>query len=182
MFILSPVIERAVFFVLSKAGLFRRCHVCKFIIERSEPESSWNFTVLLKILTVTYLSKFPSLLSPDCVCLILFLGFLDFLAYQQRITLRPTLPQFLQVNIFFSLDKTSPSVGHHRYNWWWIFSSIRTSFVVNIWSHNFTFLFLWEIASRFALDFLNMSNSRFLNSFRVTFNEYYPLAILSHFF
>ena len=44
-FIQSPVTERAVFFVLSKAGLFRRCHVCKFIIERLGPESSWNFTV-----------------------------------------------------------------------------------------------------------------------------------------
>ena len=73
MFIPSPVSERAVFFVLSKAGLFRRRHVCKFIIERSEPESSWNFTGLLKInryvcvnfrlcyrLTVSYfISGFP---------------------------------------------------------------------------------------------------------------------------
>ena len=58
MFILSPVTERAVFFVLRKAGLFRHSHVCKFIIERSEPKSNWNFTVLLKILTVTYLRKF----------------------------------------------------------------------------------------------------------------------------
>ena len=78
MFMLSPVTECAVFFVLSKAGLFRCRHICKFIIERLEPGSSWNFTVLLKILTVTYLCKFPSLLWPDCVCLILFLGFLDF--------------------------------------------------------------------------------------------------------
>ena len=62
MFILSPVTERAVIFVLCKAGLFRRRHVYKFIIERSEPESSRNFTVLLKILTVTYLRKFSSLL------------------------------------------------------------------------------------------------------------------------
>ena len=81
MFIISPVTERAVFFILCKAGLFRRRHVCKFIIERSEPESSWKFTVLLKILTVTYLRKFLSLLSPDCVCFILFLGFLNFLTY-----------------------------------------------------------------------------------------------------
>ena len=100
MFIVSPVTERVVFFVLSKAGLFRRHHVCKFIIEISEPESSWNFTVLLKILTVKYLRKFPSLLSPDC--LILFQGFLDFLAYQQCVTSCPTLPQFLQVNFFFA--------------------------------------------------------------------------------
>ena len=34
MFILSPVTERAVFFVLGKDGLFRSRHVCKFIIER----------------------------------------------------------------------------------------------------------------------------------------------------
>ena len=40
MFILSPVTERVVFFVLSKDGLFRRHHVCKFIIERSEHKSS----------------------------------------------------------------------------------------------------------------------------------------------
>ena len=65
MFILSSVTELAVFFVLSKADLFGRRHACTFIIERSETESSWNFTVLLKILTVTYLRKFPSLLSPD---------------------------------------------------------------------------------------------------------------------
>ena len=102
MFILSPVTERAAFFVLSKDGLFRRRQVCKFIIERLEPESSWNFTVLLKILTITYLCKFLSSLSPVCVCLILFLGFLNFLAYQQRITSWPTLPQFLQVFFFFA--------------------------------------------------------------------------------
>ena len=65
MFILLPLTEHAVFFVLSKAGLFRRRHVCKFIIERSESELSWNFMVLFKILTVTYLRKFLSLLSPD---------------------------------------------------------------------------------------------------------------------
>ena len=99
MFIMSPVTECAVFFVLSKDGLFRRRHVRKFIIERSEPESSRNFTVLLKILTITYLRKFPSLLSPDY--LILFLGFLKSLAYQQRVTSRSTLPQFLQV-VFFA--------------------------------------------------------------------------------
>ena len=54
MFIRSPVTECAVFFVLSKAGWFRRHRVCKFITDRS----SWNFTALLKILTVTYLHKF----------------------------------------------------------------------------------------------------------------------------
>ena len=81
MFVLSPVTERAVFFLLSKNGLFRCCHVCKFIIEKSESDSSWNFTVSLKILTMKYLRKLPSLLSPECVCLILFLGFLNFLAY-----------------------------------------------------------------------------------------------------
>ena len=37
MFLLLPVTKRAVFFVLSKAGLFRRRHVFKSIIERSEP-------------------------------------------------------------------------------------------------------------------------------------------------
>ena len=46
MFILSPVRERAVFFVYCKAGLFRRRHVYKFIIERSESESSWNFCLV----------------------------------------------------------------------------------------------------------------------------------------
>ena len=100
MFILSPVTEYAVCFILSKAGSFRRRHVRKFIIKRSGPESSWNFTILLKNLIVTYLRKFPSLLSSEGVYLISFLGFLDFLTYQQRVTLCPTLPQFLQVNFF----------------------------------------------------------------------------------
>ena len=162
MFILLPVMERAVFFVLSKDSLFRCHHVCKFIIERLEPKSNWNFTVLLKILTITYLHKFSSSLSPGCVCLILFLGFLNFMAYQQRVTL------------WVTTDIT--------WSWWWIFPSIRILFVVNIWSCNFTLLFLWGIECWFALDLFNMSNSQYLNSFRVTFNGYYPLAILSQFF
>ena len=103
MFILSPVTEPAVFFVLTKSGLFRRRHVCKFNIEGSESRSSWNFTVSLKILIVIYLCKFPSFLSPDCVYLILFLGFLNFFGI-------PT------TRFSFLLGKTSSSVGHHRYN------------------------------------------------------------------
>ena len=65
------------------------------------------------------------------------------------------------------------------WSWWWIFLAVRILFVENIWSRNFTFLFLEGIECRFAFNLFNMSNSRFLNSFRVTFNGYYLLAILS---
>ena len=54
------------------------------------------------------------------------------------------------------MDKGSSSVGHHRYNMVLVvdfFSSIRTLFAVNIWSRNFTFVFLRGIACRIALDF-----------------------------
>ena len=164
MFILSSVTEHAVFFVLNKAGLFRRRHVCKFIIERSEPDSSWNFTVSLKFFTVTYLRKFPSLLSPGCVCLYFWVFWIFW--HTNNVSLRVQIyPSFYWLTSFL-LDKTSSSVGHHILTW----PFIRTLFVVNFWSHNFKFFFLWGIACSFALVSWNMSNSRFLNSFRVTFN------------
>ena len=113
-FILSPVTERAVFFVLSKAGLFRRRHVCKFIIERSEPESSWNFTVWLKVLTVSYLRKSPFLLSPDCV--LFYFWVYSIFWHTINVLFRGQLYHSFYWLTSFSLDKTSSSVGHYRYN------------------------------------------------------------------
>ena len=115
MFILSPVTERAAFFIFSKDGLFIRRHVCKFIIERSEPESSWNFTVLLKILTITYLCKFPSSLSPDCVWLILFWVPSIFWHTNNVLLCGQLYHSFYRFSPFL-LGKTSSSVGHHIYN------------------------------------------------------------------
>ena len=45
-FILSPVTVRAVLLFIFIIGLFNFLQVCKFIIDRSEPESNWNITDL----------------------------------------------------------------------------------------------------------------------------------------
>ena len=54
-FILSPVTVRAVLLVIFIIGLSNFFQVCKFIIDRSEPESDWNLTNLFSTLTVMYL-------------------------------------------------------------------------------------------------------------------------------
>ena len=83
----------------------------------------------------------------------------------------------------FLLDKTSSSIGHHRYKMVPVVAFfVYSYFVVNIWSRNFTFLSVGNRESVCSWFFLNISNSRFLNSFRVAFNVFYPLAILNQFF
>ena len=72
-FILSPVTVRAVFLVIFIIGLFNFLQVCKFIIDRSEPESNWNLTDLFSTLTVMYLWTTLSNSSSLFVCLTLFL-------------------------------------------------------------------------------------------------------------
>ena len=54
-FILSPVTVRAVLLVIFIIGLFNFLQVFKFIIDRSEQESSVNLTDLFSNLTVMYL-------------------------------------------------------------------------------------------------------------------------------
>ena len=51
-FILSPVTVRAVLLVIFINGLFNFLQVCKFLIDKSEPESNWNLTDLFSTLTV----------------------------------------------------------------------------------------------------------------------------------
>ena len=49
-FVLSPVTVRVVLLVLFIIGLFNFLQVCKFIIDKSEPESNWNLTDLFSTL------------------------------------------------------------------------------------------------------------------------------------
>ena len=181
MFILSPVTKRALFSVLSKAGLFRRRYECKFIIERSEPESIWNLTFLLEILTVTYLSKYPSLLSPVFV---LFYFWVSFIFWHTNMFHRGQLYHSFYRLASFSLEKTS-SLGQDRYNMvpavdFFVYSYFvcRTFLVAQFYFS----LSVGNSVSVCSLFSFNMSNSRFLNSFRITFNGFYPLVILSQFF
>ena len=170
MFILSPVTERAVFFVLSKDGLFRRRHVCKFIIERSEPESSRNFIVLLKISTVMYLRKFPSLLSPDFVLFHFWVSLIFW--HTNNVLLRVQLYHSFYRLTSFSLDKTSSSVGHHRYNMVLVVDFFVYSYFVCRKYLFAQFYFSPSVENSVSVCswYFYMSNSRFLNSFRVTFN------------
>ena len=71
-FILSPVTVCAVLLVIFIIGLFNFLQVCKFIIDRSKPESSWNLTDLFSTLTVMYLRTTLSDSSSLFVCLTLF--------------------------------------------------------------------------------------------------------------
>ena len=61
-FILSHVTIHAVLLVIFIIGLFNFLQVCKFIIDKSEPESNWNLTDLFSTLTITYLRVTLSLL------------------------------------------------------------------------------------------------------------------------
>ena len=79
-------------FVIFIIGLFNFLQVCKFIIDRSEPESSWNLTEVFSILTVMYLRTTLSDSSSVFVCLTLFLFIFLFLHCEP---LCPNLSQFL---------------------------------------------------------------------------------------
>ena len=85
-FILSPVSVRAVLLVIFIIG-----QVCKFIIDRSEPESNWNLTDLFSSLTVMHLRTTLSDPSSLFVCLTLFLIIFLFLHCEP---LCPNLSQF----------------------------------------------------------------------------------------
>ena len=78
-FILSPVTVRAVLLIIFIIGLFNFLQVCKFIIDRSEPESNWKLTDLFSTLTVMYLQTTLSDLSSLFVYLTLFLVIFLFL-------------------------------------------------------------------------------------------------------
>ena len=78
-FILSPVTVRAVLLFIFILGLFNFLLVCKFIIDKSEPESDRNLTDLFSTLTVMYLRATLSNLFSLFVCLALFLIILLFL-------------------------------------------------------------------------------------------------------
>ena len=71
-FISFPVTVRGILLVIFISGLFNFLQVCKFIIDRLEPESNWNLTDLLSTLTVMYLRTTLSDLSSLFVCLTLF--------------------------------------------------------------------------------------------------------------
>ena len=101
-FILSPVTVRAVLLVIFIIGLFNFLQVCKFIIDKSEPESNWNLTDLISTLTVMSLRTALSDLSSRFVCLTLFLIIFLFLHCEP---LCPNLSQFWH---FFNMIWTVP--------------------------------------------------------------------------
>ena len=81
-FILSPVTARAVLFVFLIVGFFNFFHVCRLMIDRSEPESSCRSTFLCRMWTVTYFRRFFSVLIFDLACLTLF-----YVLYSYRVSL-----------------------------------------------------------------------------------------------
>ena len=90
-FILSPVTVRAALLVFFIIGLFNFLQVCKFTIDRSDPESNWYLTDLFSTLTVMYLRITLSDSSSLFVCLTLFLIIFLFLHCEP---LCPNLSQF----------------------------------------------------------------------------------------
>ena len=115
-FILSPVTIRAVLLVIFIIGLFNFLQVCKFIIDRSEPESNWKLTDLFSTLNFMYLRTTLSDLSSLFACLTQFLIIFLFLHCE---TLCPNLSQFW----YFLYDRDSPwlNVLYHSGGKRWVF-------------------------------------------------------------
>ena len=90
-FILSPVTVRVVLLAIFIMGLFNFLLVCKFIIDRLEPESNWNLTDLFSTLTVMYLRTTLSESSSLFVCLTVFNYF----------SLSTLMSEFIAVLTFF---------------------------------------------------------------------------------
>ena len=100
--ILSPFTVRAVLLIIFIIGLFNFLQVCKFIIDRSEPESNWNLTDLFSTLTVMYLRTTLSDSSSLFECLTLFLIIFLFLQC-------PYVRIYRSFDFFFFLyDRDSP--------------------------------------------------------------------------
>ena len=136
-FILSPVTIRAVLLVIFIIGLFNFLQVCKFIIDKSEPESNWNLTDLFCTLTVMYLRMTLSDLSSLFVCLTLFLIIFLFLY------LCPNLLQFWH----FLYDRDSPSLNvifHSGSKCWVIFFGWHLSACIEILGNHIFFSLLPE--------------------------------------
>ena len=117
-FILSPVTVRAVLLVIFIIGLFNFLQVCKFIIDRSDPESQWNLADLLSTLTVLYLRTTLSDSSSLFVCLTLFLIIFLFLYCEP---LCPNLSQFRHFFSFYDRDSSWPNVLFHSGSKRWVF-------------------------------------------------------------
>ena len=94
-FILSPVTVNAVLLVIFIIGLFNILQVCKFIIDRPEPESNWNLTDLLSTLTVMYLRTTLSDSSSIFACLYSVFN------YFSVSTLWALISEFIAVLTFF---------------------------------------------------------------------------------
>ena len=115
-FILSPVTVRAVLLVISIMGIFNFFQVCKFIIDKSEPESNWNLTNWLSTLIVMYLRTTLSDLSSLFVCLTLFLIIFLFLHCEP---LCPILLQFW--HFLYDRDSPWPNVIFYSDSKRWVF-------------------------------------------------------------
>ena len=147
MLIISPVTDFAVLSVFAMVGWFNFRQVRQFIIEISEPESSWNFMELLKISTVTYFLKFLLTVSSDWACLILLLGFLIMLAYQHWVKSWPFLLQFL---LYLSswLNRISSNAIYHNGN-----MVQAVLFIARFKTWDLPFVFLRGIGGWLASDF-----------------------------
>ena len=112
-FILCPVTVRAVLLVIFVIGLFNFLQVCKFIIDRSEPESNWNLTNLFSTLTVM---NFVWLVLAFCMSDSVF-------NYFSVSTLWALMSEFIAVLTIFLYDRDSPwpNVLFHRGSKRWEF-------------------------------------------------------------
>ena len=157
-FILSPVTVRADLLVLFIIGLFNFLQVCKFIIDKLEPESNWNLTDLFSTLTVMYLRTTLSDLSSLFVCLTLFLIIFLFLHCEP---LCPNLSQFWHFFFFCTIGTSLPVLKF----WVIIFFSL-------------TYRRVWLVS---MLDFSYVSNTRLVDIFWVFSDIHYPLTVFSQF-
>ena len=115
-FVLSPVTIRAVVLVIFIIDLFDFLQVCKFIIDRSEPESTWNLTDSFSTLNAMYLRMTLSDSSSLFDCLTLLLIIFLFLHCEP---LCPNLSQFW--HFLYDMDCTWPKVLFHSGSKCWVF-------------------------------------------------------------
>ena len=151
-FILSPVTVRAVLLAIFIIGLFNFLQVCKFIIDRSEPESNWNLTDLFSTLTVMYLRTTLSDLLSLFVCL-----FLIIFLFLHCEPLCPNLSQFW--HFLYDRDSPWPNVpfygGSKR---WVLFFLVVTSLPVwKFWVIVFFLSFTGEYDWDLCLTFLTLA-------------------------
>ena len=172
--ILSPVTVCAVLLVIFIIGLFNFPQVCKFIIDRSEPESNWNLTDLFNTLTVMYLRTTLPDSTSRFVCVFNF----------SVSTLWAFMSGFIAVLTFFFFlydrDSLWPHVPFHCSSKLWVFLFFCCLSVLKFWVIIFS-LFYRRVWLGSILDFPYVSNTRLLDSFSVFSGTHYRLRVFSQF-